>query len=283
MIRRSVSSYGPPGTAPAVPGTQAVSRAFTVLRTVTARTTAGCTLAHVVQQTGLSKPTAHRLLLALAAEGMIEHDERSGRYYIGSECCVLGAAAMRRFSYKDLVATSLVKLAQDAGDSAFFCLRSGNFSVCVLREEGDYWLQSRVLGPSTRRPLGVGAAGLSMLAALDDAGVAACLDANRGILARQDPQLSASLLRGLVGATRARGYAVNEGLVLPGAWGLGVAARAPDGSVLGAFSFGAVQSRLDKNRQRKLAPLLHAEVRKLESHLRDLQKPRALYRQSASK
>jgi DNA-binding IclR family transcriptional regulator len=220
-----------------------------------------------VAQTGLNKPTAHRLLAALAAEGVVEHDPARSLYFVGVECCALGGAAMRRLGYREVAAGAVARIAQATGDSAFFCLRSGTFSVCVLREEGDYWLQSRVLAPATRRPLGIGAAGLAMLSALNDDEVDECVRANARFLAKKHPQFTRAVLARLVRQTRLRGYAVNEGLVLPGAWGLGAVVRSPDGSVLGAFSIGAVESHLDAARQRKIAPLLQAEASRLEAHL----------------
>lgn len=264
--------HGTRAAPPPVAGAQAVRRAFAVLRVVGARGNSGASLSRVVEETRLNKPTAHRLLAALAAEGVVEHDPVRSLYYVGAECCALGGAAMRRLGYRGKAADAVARIAQATGDSAFFCLRSGTYSVCVLREEGDYELQARVLAPSTRRPLGIGAAGLSMLAALADDEVDACLLANERILQEKYPQVGPALLRKLIRQTRAAGYAVNEGLILRGAWGMGVTVRSPDGAILGAFSIGAVESRLDDAaRQRKIAPILQAEAQRLEEHLRGLE------------
>jgi DNA-binding IclR family transcriptional regulator len=116
-----------------------------------------------------------------------------------------------------------------------------------------------------------------MLSAMADDDVDECIRENAGVLAKKYPQFTPALLRKLVKQTRLRGYAVNEGLVLRGAWGLGAAVRSADGSVLGAFSIGAVESHLEPARQRKIGPLLQAEAGRLETHLRKLESlgPRA--------
>jgi len=75
------------------------------------------------------------------------------------------------------------------------------------------------------------------------------------------------MLRAEVRATRKRGYAVNQGLIVPGSWGLGAAVRASNGDVIGALSIAAVASRLRKNRQRELGPRLSEEARLLQKQV----------------
>lgn len=254
-----------------VQGAQAVTRSFAVLRAVARARDNGTTLAQLVREVGLNKPTVHRLLMALVAEGMVEQDAQSRLYHLGTECCALGAVATLRFGYKQVAANALGRLAQYSGDSAFFCIQSGTFSVCVLHEEGDYWLQSRVQRPSTRRPLGVAAAGLSILAELQDAEVDQCLASNAQVLADTYPQFTPALIRRHVRETRKRGYSLNNGLLLAGAWGIGVPVKSPDGSVLGAISIGAVESHMGPARQKELAPRMAEEARLLEQHLRELE------------
>ncbi|MCR2674153.1 helix-turn-helix domain-containing protein, partial [Salmonella enterica] len=84
----------------------------------------------------MSKPTVHRLLAALAAEGMVEQDLASRRYFLGPECHVLGNIASERFGINRLAAPVVARLAHECGDSAFFSLRRDVFAVCVLREDG---------------------------------------------------------------------------------------------------------------------------------------------------
>lgn len=71
------------------------------------------------------------------------------------------------------------------------------------------------------------------------------------------------LIRALVDESRERGYSVNQGLVVPGSWGLGVPLRDEQGQVLGALSIAAVESRMDEERQFQLAKLLSREAQRL--------------------
>lgn len=251
----------------AVQGAQAVTRAFRVLRAVARTRSAGINLAQLVRDTGLNKPTAHRLVLALIAEGMVEQDAQSLRYFVGRECYVLGGIASERFGLGREAADAVARLARSSGDSAFFSIRSDVFAVCVLREDGDYPLKTHVLQPGTRHPLGVGAGSLAMLAALDDAEVDRCLRENEALLKSSYPSFSLSFLRQEVAITRDRGFSVNEGRVVSGSWGVAAAVHSSSGDVVGALSIAAVESRLPKDRQQELGQNLVEEAKRLEAHL----------------
>ena len=202
----------------------------------------GAGLLALTRDTGLSKPTVHRILAALAAEGMVEQEPVSRRYFLGPECHVLGNVASERFGINRLAAPVVARLAHECGDSAFFSIRRDVFAVCVLREDGDYPLKTHVLLPGDRHPLGVGAA--AILAALPDDEVDACLQANAALIARRYPHYSVPLIRALVDESRERGYSVNQGLVVPG--GSCRCATQAQGQVLGALSIAAVESRMDE-------------------------------------
>ena len=204
-----------------VGGAQAIARAMQVLRGVSRACGDGAGLLALTRDTGLSKPTVHRILAA-CAEGMVEQESVSRRYFLGPECHVLGNVASERFGINRLAAPVVARLAHECGDSAFFSIRRDVFAVCVLREDGDYPLKTHVLLPGDRHPLGVGAGSLAILAALPDDEVDACLQANAALIARRYPHYSVPLIRALVDESRERGYSVNQGLVVPGSWGLGV-------------------------------------------------------------
>ena len=128
---------------------------------------------------------------------------------------------------------------------------------------------THVLQPGTRHPLGVGAGSLAMLAALDNSEIERCLEANAGLLASSYPGFSPAMLRNEVTATRKRGFSVNEGLVVAGSWGIGVAVHGSDGDVIGALSIAAVESRLQKERRKELGTRLIAESKLLEKQIQE--------------
>ncbi|QDJ32990.1 IclR family transcriptional regulator [Bordetella hinzii] len=254
-----------------VEGAQTLARAMQVLRAVSRGDGAG--LLALTRDTGMSKPTVHRLLSALAAEGMVEQDAATRRYYLGPECHVLGNIASARFGINRLAAPIVARLAHECGDSAFFSIRRDVFAVCAMREDGDYPLKTHVLMPGDRHPLGVGAGSLAILAALEDEDIEACLQANAALIAARYPHYSLPLIRSLVREVREQGYAVNRGLVIPGSWGIGMPVRDAGGQVLGALSIAAVESRMDEERQFQMAKLLAREAGRLQAQLHPADPP----------
>lgn len=85
-----------PPTTPLSGGTQSLERAIALLRAVAAAGEDGARLADLMSEVGLSKATAHRLLMALSREGLIEQDNRSRRYHLGPDLDALGQLAAAR-------------------------------------------------------------------------------------------------------------------------------------------------------------------------------------------
>ena len=179
--------------------------------------------------------------------------------------------AADRYGIHRLAQECVVRLARAAGDAAFVQVRRDFSVVCLQREDGDYPIRSYVLAAGDRHPLGVGAGGLAILAALPDDEVAAALEANREVLARHYPTLPRALIEDLVAEARACGYSMNRGVLFPGSWGMGMAVRDASGRAEACLSLASVESRMQADREEFLARLLADEVRLLERKLRDLQ------------
>ena len=87
---------GEPQSSAASGGTQSLERAIALLRAVAASGPEGARLADLMTGAGLSKATTHRLLMALAREGLVEQDARSRRYHPGRDLDALGQLAAAR-------------------------------------------------------------------------------------------------------------------------------------------------------------------------------------------
>jgi len=248
-------------------GAQSVDRTLSLLAMVGRHAERGVPLSGLVSQSGLSKPTVRRLLLALMRAGLIEQNELDRRYYLGEEAYVLGSLASRRFSLLQLSLDSLHRLSQTTEDTSFLSVRRGTFALCLYREEGTFPVRTHALQVGFEHPLGVGAGSLAMLAALPDAEVDTILAANADLLAEKHPLLLPEKLRRDVAQTRARGFALNPGLVVANSWAVGRVIRAPDGRPAGALSIAAIDSRLQKPRQAVVADYLAPEAAIIEQKL----------------
>jgi DNA-binding IclR family transcriptional regulator len=251
-------------------GAQSVDRTLSLLAMVGRHAERGVSLSGIVTESGLSKPTVRRLLLALMHAGLIEQTEADRRYYLGEGAYVLGSLASRRFGLLQLSMDSLQRLSKTTEDTSFLSVRRGTFSICLYREEGSYPVRTHALQAGFEHPLGAGAGSLAILAALPDEEVEAILAANQKLLAGQYPLLPPERIRKDVAVTRARGFALNPGLIVANSWGVGRVILSPDGRPAGALSIAAIDSRLQKARQAELAGYLAQEASIIEQKLVDM-------------
>lgn len=250
----------------AIPGTQVVSRAAAVLRVVGAAMPRGLGTSAVATSTGLSRPTAHRLLASLAAEGFLDHDALTGRWIPGPELYLLGAAAAERYDISGTARPVVRALAEATGESAFLSARRGDETVCLLREDGAFPIRSHVLHEGIRFPLGVASAGLAILAFLPDEAVESYLSS--ADLTEYGPAHDPARVRERVAATRAAGYALNPGLLVAGSWGMGAAVFDGSDQPAWALSLTGIEARFSPERQPELGRLLLEHAHRLTKSLR---------------
>lgn len=243
-----------------------VGRVALLLRLV-GRKPEGTSLAGLVRESGLTRPTVHRLLTSLAAEGLLEHDSTSGKWVLGPEIFLLGSVAAARFPMEEVARPSLRRLAAETGESAFFSIRRGNETVCVLREEGSFPVRSFVLHEGVRFPLGIASAGTAIMAFLppdEQESLLAEWPAHAGGFASGHPE---EVVRGNLEQTRLAGYSVNPGLILEGSWGMGAAVFDPQGRPAWALSLTGIEPRFRPDRQEFLGKLLLEEAHRMTARL----------------
>ncbi|MET4591024.1 IclR family transcriptional regulator [Arthrobacter sp. 754] len=249
-----------------VQGAQVVSRIASLLRIV-GRRAEGSSLVELVRESGLTRPTVHRLLTSLASEGLLDHDAGTGNWVLGPEILLLGSVASARFPLEDIARPSLRRLAEETGESAFFSIRRGSETVCLLREEGSFPVRSFVLHEGVRFPLGVASAGTAIMAFLPEAEQEQLLDQwtdHAGAFAEGH---TADVVRASLARTRQAGYSVNPGLVLEGSWGMGAAVFDQAGRPAWALSLTGIEPRFRVERQEFLGRLLMEEAHRITVQL----------------
>lgn len=207
---------------------------------------------------GIDKASALRLLDTLVAEGFAVRDGSSKVYTVGPEWLVLRATGVHRIDLRTVVRPALIRLAQTCEDSVILSVPSGQESVCIEMRPGTFPIRANYLNVGSRRPLGVGAGSLALLAALPDAEAEAALGAIAPSL-RRYPHFDAVMLRREMEATRARGYALLLDVVVERMGGIAVALHDPDGHPIGAISIAALSDRITE-REEKLALALRREA-----------------------
>ncbi len=219
---------------------------------LTALESGPCTLASLVAGTGLARPTAHRLAVALEHHRLVARDMR-GRFILGPRLSELAAAAGED---RLLAAASpvLARLRDITGESVQLFRRQGDHRVCVANAERPAGLRDSI-------PVG---SQLSMLA-----GSAAQI-----LLAWEDPE---RINRGLNGSkfdaatlssVRRRGWAQSVGEREPGVASVSAPVRSPSGKVLAAASVSGPIERMSRTPGRMHAPAVMAAAEHLSESLR---------------
>jgi DNA-binding IclR family transcriptional regulator len=124
-------------------------------------------LAELQAATGLPKATAHRVVGALEAHGLVRR-EADGRFTLGLRLVGLGQVAEARFPLWQAAWPVLVRLREQTGESVQLFVRQGDRRVCVASLESPHGLRwivpvgavlpldrgsaGRVLATSSARP-----------------------------------------------------------------------------------------------------------------------------------
>lgn len=247
--------------------TQTLERAIGLIRLLAAGGTEGCRLVDLQLASGLTKPTVHRILDTLKQQGMVEQLEDSRRYRLGQELAVLGWSANRTvYDLKELAAEDLAAIAAKTGDTGFLAIRSGTEAVCIDRQAGGYPVKAFTVEVGTRRPLGVGATGVALLAALPQDESEVVLDAIKDSLLRF-PNAGLGQIQEAVALARRAGYALSDGLMLQGVRGVAVVIRDSAGRPIAGVGTAAITDRMPPARIPEIVQILRIHANHIEQRI----------------
>jgi DNA-binding IclR family transcriptional regulator len=233
---------------------------------VTAAGIDGLPLQELARRADLTRSTAHRLLSALRAEGLVDQDD-TARWMPGPELYLMGTVAAARYDVTALAHDIVRSLAVRTEESAFLSVRRADETVCLLREEGSFPIRSFVLSEGVRFPLGVASAGLAILAFLPDHDVDAYLGRHPDLESTWGQPHGETPLRARLADTKERGYAVNPGLIVEGSWGMGAAVFDREGRPEWALSLTGVEFRFGPDRLPQLGRILLAHAHQLSARI----------------
>jgi DNA-binding IclR family transcriptional regulator len=247
-------------------GSSVIGRVSVGLRLLSQHEPGGVTTSELARGTGLPRPTAHRFLAALQTEGFVDRDSGSGRWVLGPEMFLLGAATSVRYDATEEARPHLRRLAEATGESAFFSVRRGDETVCLLREDGSFPIRSFVLYEGVRFPLGVASAGLVILSYLGEREMTDYLD-RASLTDAWGASHSRAEVERRVRETRVNGYSTNPGLLVEGSWGIGAAVFNAKGDPQWALTLTGVEHRFAADRRPRLGSLLLSEAHRLSERL----------------
>ena len=210
------------------------------------------TLAGLVAGTGLARPTAHRLAVALEHHRLVARDMQ-GRFVLGPRLAELSAAA----GEDRLLATAgpvLARLRDITGESAQLWRRQGEHRVCVAAAERPSGLRDTI-PVGSQLTMRAGSAAQVLLAWEDPERM------HRGL---QNAAYSATALAGI----RRRGWAQSVGEREQGVASVSAPVRSPSGKIIAAVSVSGPLERLSRQPGRMHAPAVLAAAERLSESLR---------------
>jgi DNA-binding IclR family transcriptional regulator len=227
-------------------GNRSLERGLAVLDCVWEHRREGIRVVELMRYCALERATVYRLLSTLMAGG---HVARRGRFhYIPGPRFAGVPAGPPVDDVAARLAPVLKRICLATEDAAFAVVREGGQSHCIAREIGTYPVQVLAVQVGRRQPLGVGAAGLALLASLPPREADAIVAANQPALAGYGG-MTAERMELLLKATRERGWSVIGNHVVAETLGVGCAVPSAGVTPLAAVSVAAPLQRMSRQRQ----------------------------------
>jgi DNA-binding IclR family transcriptional regulator len=174
------------------------------------------TLDRLASAVGLPRSTAYHLLNTMIEEGFVVHLRDEHRYGLGVAAFEVGSGYVRQAPLQRIARRPLAALVDTVEQSAHLAVLHGRDVLYVLEERAP-GRPPLVTDVGVRLPAHLTASGRAILAQLPAAQVRALYPDRSAFVDRHGVgPTSPSTLRTLLGETRQRGYAVENGEVTPG-------------------------------------------------------------------
>jgi DNA-binding IclR family transcriptional regulator len=196
---------------------------------------------------GLPRPTAHRLLVALEAHRFVSRDA-AGAFRLGPRLTELAAAAGPELDLATLAGPVLDRLHRATSESVQLYVRSGDQRLCIAARDAGTGLRDSV-PVGALLPLEVGSGGKVLLAWSASA---------PGRTSLPEAELA---------TVRSRGWAASVAEREPGVASVSAPVLQPDGSIAAALCVSGPVSRLGQAPGRKLSTLVAEAAAELSQHL----------------
>jgi DNA-binding IclR family transcriptional regulator len=227
-----------------ITGVGVLDRAMTLIELLT---DGPRTLRWLSAESGLPRPTAHRLLVALEVHGLVARDD-SGAFRLGPRLTELAFRADPALDLAALAGPVLARLHEATGESVQLYVRSGDQRLCIAARDAGTGLRDSV-PVGALLPLAAGSGGKVLLAWAADAD-------------RFDAAPASELA-----AIRGRGWAASVAEREPGVASVSAPVLLPDGTLAAAVCVSGPVSRLGQAPGRRLSTPVIAAAGELATGL----------------
>ena len=244
---------------------QNTTRATLVLDAISSSGESGARLIDICDQTELGKATVHRLTAGLIANGLAELNEETGRYFVGMRLLAWAKHAGSQHGLRRVCEVSLKRLAVRTTDTVYLSMKAGDEIVCAARHVGAFPIKTLVFEQGDRRPLGVGAGSLALLAFLPDSEFQRVYPAVVRSVAHYG--IDEVSLSQMVRATRAAGFAFEDETVIPGMRAVALPLFRNTDLPVAAISVTAISARLEVDRRDEVINYIREEIDRISGEL----------------
>lgn len=210
------------------------------------------TLTEMAKKLGVSKGTAHRILLTAQKCGFVEQEAGTNRYQLGLKVFELGSVVAKRMDLRNQSLPVLKEIADQTGETAHLIIVYQDEALCLERIEGHNFLRVLFLEVGKRMPLHIGAGPKVLLAHLPESEFKR-ISRTKGLsqwteyTVRDLDELRQDLAR-----IREQGYALSMEDATKGAAAVGAPIRNATGEVIGAISLAGASVRFKGRRLKEL-------------------------------
>ncbi len=260
------SSSPAPSSSEDTPGKamMGVTRAVAVLRLIGAAPEPGLRSRDISEALDMHKTSTSRMLSTLIGLGVVDRD-RNRCYRISDDFRASFGTPLTTTRLRQAARPALGMLSERLEDVAFLSVPNGLDSLCVSRNIGSYPIQALSLNVGGRRPLGVGAGSLALLAWEQEGERNRLIEMQRGRLGKY--RVDVEDIAVAVEQARADGYTDLPSFVVQGMTGMGMPVRDPSGVVVGALSVAAISERLGGSRRDLAVSALQEAAAMVEEQL----------------
>lgn len=220
------------------------------------------TLAQLVERSGLTRTTTHRLLTTLELVGWVER--KGDLYRMTLRVFRLGSTAVNALQLRHEASHVLSELAAEHGEDVYLVVPDGHRAVCLERIEGRTPVHVMVLDIGRSLPLYVGGGSVALLAARDD--LLPTVLAGAPYLGPAGAEVTADDIKAKVAQVHELGYSRSMEDVTPGVGAFGAVIRNAQGHPVGAISVGAMMSTL-LDREAELSGALLAAAARISARM----------------
>ena len=217
-------------------------------------------------KTALHRSTAHRILMALEYNDLIQQNPDNGKYRLGIKLFRLGHQAVSHLDLREICRPFLARIMNETKETVHLAVLDENQVLYLDKVEGPHALRmpSRV---GRHIPTYCTSLGKAMLSCLDEQEV-------KGILGKQPfTAYTANTVKNVeqlladVRAVHKRGYAVDNEEIEIGLRCVGAAIRDHTGAMVGAISAAAPSARLAEKKIPRVGRLVMAVAEEISEQL----------------